>query len=68
LFLGLAIAACFEWAKEASTGHQKRWLNRVQWAYAAAVIGLFVYFLPILAAFKIPAEAFRQWMWFRSWI
>ncbi len=44
---------------------------RNQWArvgYLAVSLGLFVYFFPILAALRVPASAFRNWTWFRSWI
>jgi dolichyl-phosphate-mannose-protein mannosyltransferase len=69
LFLSLAIAACFEWAHESlPTRKAKRLLAWTQGFYGLAVLALFIYFLPILAAFKIPADAFRQWMWLRSWI
>lgn len=39
-----------------------------RWAYLAVSAGVFAYFFPILAALRIPAEKFRDWMWFRSWI
>ncbi len=34
----------------------------------AGTLALFVYFLPILSAWKIPFSEYRSWMWFRSWI
>jgi dolichyl-phosphate-mannose--protein O-mannosyl transferase len=39
-----------------------------RWIFLGVAAGFFVYFFPILAAFRIPAEAFRNWMWFSSWI
>jgi dolichyl-phosphate-mannose--protein O-mannosyl transferase len=69
LFLSLALAACFQWLEEHySKPSQRRILLITQAAYFCVVLGLFVYFLPILAAFKIPGDQFRQWMWMRSWI
>ncbi len=37
-------------------------------ALLCAVIAMFCYFYPILAALKIPKDGFQQWMWLRSWI
>ncbi|MEN9724301.1 MAG: hypothetical protein RJB38_2287 [Pseudomonadota bacterium] len=34
----------------------------------AVALGFFIYFFPILSAMKIPASAYRQWMWLQSWI
>jgi dolichyl-phosphate-mannose-protein mannosyltransferase len=39
-----------------------------KWALLGACFCLFIYFFPILSAVKIPAESFRRWMWFSSWI
>ncbi len=39
-----------------------------KWIFLGASFGLFIYFFPILAAIKIPENAFQHWMWFRSWI
>ena len=40
----------------------------LRWVFLAACFSMFVYFFPVLAALRIPSEAFRKWMWFRSWI
>lgn len=40
----------------------------LSWLYAGVCMAGFIYFLPLLMAWKIPTEAFRQWMWFSSWI
>lgn len=42
--------------------------NYSPWVFLAAATCLFIYFWPILAAWKIPVESYRNWMWFRSWI
>jgi dolichyl-phosphate-mannose-protein mannosyltransferase len=34
--------------------------------YACALA--FIFFFPILSGMPIPAESFRRWMWFSSWI
>jgi dolichyl-phosphate-mannose--protein O-mannosyl transferase len=39
-----------------------------KWVFLGAAVCLFVYFFPILSAMKIPADSFRRWMWFVSWI
>lgn len=39
-----------------------------RWVFLGAALGIFIYFFPILAALKIPSDAFRKWMWFSSWI
>ncbi len=37
-------------------------------AWATCVLGLFMYFLPILAAFPLAgARSFEHWMWLRTW-
>lgn len=43
-------------------------IQAVRWIYLGAAFGLFVYFFPVLAALKIPADGFIQYMWFRTWI
>jgi dolichyl-phosphate-mannose--protein O-mannosyl transferase len=77
LFLSLALAACFEAATDLGatrvqdTTLREIWKARIQIlqaAYLLVVVGLFLHFLPILAAFRIPADSFRHWMWMRSWI
>ncbi len=64
MMLSFALAYVFYSATEPAL----QVLKKAKWLYMGAAIGIFVYFFPILAAFKIPAEAFRNWMWFRSWI
>jgi dolichyl-phosphate-mannose--protein O-mannosyl transferase len=39
-----------------------------RWLFLAVATGFFVYFFPISAALRIPADSFRQWMWLSSWI
>ncbi|MDR3607694.1 MAG: phospholipid carrier-dependent glycosyltransferase [Oligoflexia bacterium] len=39
-----------------------------RWAYLAVAVAFFIYFFPISAALAIPAESFRKWMWFSSWV
>lgn len=78
LFLSFALAAVFETLAGASQAAISGWTEAlrlrqarvefVQLIYAGIVIGLFLHFLPILAAFRIPGDAFRQWMWLKSWI
>ncbi|MBU6376248.1 MAG: phospholipid carrier-dependent glycosyltransferase [Bdellovibrionales bacterium] len=34
----------------------------------ALTLGFFIYFFPILSAWKIPNNSYDRWMWFRSWI
>lgn len=47
---------------------KKRMVLRLQWGFAAAVVILFIYFFPILAALRIPADEYQKWMWLKSWI
>lgn len=49
------------------------WLVRlkkpaVTYSFIGVVMGVFIYFYPILTALKIDASNFTRWMWFRSWI
>ena len=44
-----------------------RW-NWPRWTFLALSAALFIYFFPVLAALKIPADSFRKWMWFSSWV
>ncbi len=39
-----------------------------RWVFLAVSLIFFIYFFPISAALKIPAESFRAWMWFPNWI
>jgi dolichyl-phosphate-mannose--protein O-mannosyl transferase len=43
-------------------------MDWVKWVFLGASFGLFIYFFPILAGLRIPANSFQNWMWFRSWI
>jgi dolichyl-phosphate-mannose-protein mannosyltransferase len=46
-------------------------LFRVQWSrwlFLGVATAFFIYFFPISAGLRIPAESFRKWMWFSSWI
>jgi dolichyl-phosphate-mannose--protein O-mannosyl transferase len=40
----------------------------VRWAFLVLTIAVFAYFFPILAALRVPSEAFVKWMWLPSWI
>jgi len=40
----------------------------LRWMYLGSSLAIFIYFFPILAALRIPANAFRKWMWFTFWI
>lgn len=42
--------------------------SRATWGVLAISMTLFIYFLPILAGFKIPIDGFTKWTWFTSWI
>jgi dolichyl-phosphate-mannose-protein mannosyltransferase len=49
------------------------WLIKIKrpqiiWSIVGLVMGVFIYFFPILAALKIDANTFTRWMWLRSWI
>jgi dolichyl-phosphate-mannose--protein O-mannosyl transferase len=64
MILSLALTAIFEdWEQE-----KFKWAHWARWGFLSAALMLFIYFFPILAALKIPAESFRDWMWFQSWI
>ncbi len=39
-----------------------------KWIFLGASLGMFIYFFPLLAALKIPAPSFRDWMWSPRWI
>ena len=62
MVLGLALAYCFE-----LLGNFPRFRN-LRYVYLGIAAGVFFYFFPILAALRIRPEAFRNWMWFSSWI
>lgn len=66
LVLSLALGYLFERLEKAA------WASReaiwARWIYLGIAIGVFIYFFPISAALRIPANSFRRWMWFSSWI
>lgn len=43
-------------------------IRTVRNVFLGACIGLFIYFFPILAGFKIPSDGFKTWTWFSTWI
>jgi dolichyl-phosphate-mannose-protein mannosyltransferase len=61
MFLSFALAYVYQ----ARPLEKMPWLR---WVFLGVSCGVFVYFFPILAGLKIPAQDFRKWMWFRSWI
>lgn len=62
--LSLALAYVFHYGEQGKL-FKIRW---ARWTFLGAVSLLFVYFFPILAALKIPADSFRKWMWLSGWI
>ena len=64
MMLSFALAYVF-FRKEFGRLSAIPWLR---WAFLGSACSLFIHFFPILAALKIPADAFRRWMWFPSWI
>lgn len=48
-------------------GHDITWGQVGVIAYLSLVIGMFLYFSPILYGFKIPEDYYQQIMWLRSW-
>jgi dolichyl-phosphate-mannose--protein O-mannosyl transferase len=65
--LSMAIATVFHYI-EAEWAELKRQCAWLRWTFLGASVAMFLYFFPILAALRIPADTFRQWMWFKSWI
>jgi dolichyl-phosphate-mannose--protein O-mannosyl transferase len=64
MVLSLALAYAFRFFEA-----KKIFKDQVpRWVFLGVAFGMFVYFFPILAALRIPADSFRQWMWFSSWI
>jgi dolichyl-phosphate-mannose--protein O-mannosyl transferase len=37
-------------------------------AYAVVAAIMFVYFLPVLTAYPVPADWLRWWIWMPSWV
>lgn len=72
MVLSFALANAFFYRKEVSAyiqvKAQKLGYQKAAWIFAFACCLVFVYFYPILAALRIPADSFRKWMWFSSWI
>lgn len=64
LVLGLALAQVF-YSREKSGTPQRM---RPSFWFLALTFLFFIYFFPILSGIRIHPEAFRHWMWFRSWI
>lgn len=67
LVLSLALGYAFERLEKRLSGARDVILW-ARWAYLGIAIGFFIYFFPISAALRIPAESFRRWMWLTSWI
>ncbi len=65
LVLGLAIVFVFDYFRRSPF---EAWVKRLETALVILSFAVFIYFFPILAAFKIPLETFRRWMWLQSWI
>lgn len=64
LILGLAWARVWEeWRPRVG-----RYFGYIRWPFAAVTAAIFIYFLPILGAWRIPAAAIRAWAWFNRWI
>ncbi len=53
---------------ESAEPHQRRVGLVLHLLILAGTVALFAYFLPVLAAWKIPFTEYRNWMWFRRWI
>jgi dolichyl-phosphate-mannose-protein mannosyltransferase len=72
MVLSLALAYVFFFVgRDSSKGANKnkdQTMAWVRWGFLFVAFGLFVYFFPILAALQIPADNFRRYMWFQSWI
>jgi dolichyl-phosphate-mannose--protein O-mannosyl transferase len=42
--------------------------STISWMYLGISFGFFIYFVPILSAFRIPAPTYYIWMWLQRWI
>jgi dolichyl-phosphate-mannose--protein O-mannosyl transferase len=64
MVLSMALAYVFHYGERGAglKGHLPRWL------FLGGTVALFCYFFPVLAALRIPANSFRHWTWFTSWI
>ncbi len=63
--LSLALTFVFDWLEKTAQSEPARW---GRWLFLAISGGLFIYFFPIISGIRIPADSFRNWMWFGSWI
>lgn len=64
LVLSLALTWVAEWLETQVAGG----FRALKWGLVLVASAFFVYFYPILGAQRIPANAFQDWMWLRSWI
>ncbi len=65
---GMTLSLAWTWILDEADKERPAWSPWLRWAFFVGCLGFFLYFLPILGAFKIPAESFRRWMWLDSWI
>jgi dolichyl-phosphate-mannose--protein O-mannosyl transferase len=63
--LSLAITYVFHRLKDSKLASTA---SIAQACFLGAAMGLFIYFFPILAALKIPANSYVKYTWFQSWI
>jgi dolichyl-phosphate-mannose--protein O-mannosyl transferase len=63
--LSLAITYVFHRLKNSKLAAES---SLAQACFLGAVMGLFIYFFPILAALKIPSGSYVKYMWLQSWI
>ena len=56
------------WVESKAVARASVFSSRATWSVLAISITLFIYFLPILAGFKIPVDGFTKWTWFTAWI
>lgn len=64
VFAGLGLAWIIDhWLHR----EQREWRNAAKIAIALIAIA-FIFWLPIYLGLPIPAQSYRLWMWFRSWI
>ncbi|HVL98350.1 MAG TPA: phospholipid carrier-dependent glycosyltransferase [Egibacteraceae bacterium] len=61
-FVALAVGWC------AVRLAERRGLRWVPWALAVAAVAAFAFFYPVYAAYPLDPHAWRQRMWFDSWI
>jgi dolichyl-phosphate-mannose--protein O-mannosyl transferase len=72
MVLSLALAYVFFFmGRQKVKGEVKDQIKAMRWArwvFLGLTFALFVYFFPILSAMQLPANEFRRFMWFPSWI